>query len=129
VIKNLHKELSFLELVEARKAKGHEEYGVELDIGVIVDSAFYMDISWECMEELADAVVYLEFEQQKLLDRDSKQEFKRLGSLIKSLSSIAHSLEQYRERMNIKFPELLEETLEDEIRAGNLRKVRPSPVH
>ena len=126
MIKNLHKELSFLELVEARKAKGHEEYGVELDIGVIVDSAFYMDISWECMEELADAVVYLEFEQQKLLDRDSKQEFKRLGSLIKSLSSIAHSLEQYRERISIKFPELLEETLEDEIRAGNLRKVRSS---
>ena len=129
MIKNLHKELSFLELVEARKAKGHEEYGVELDIGVIVDSAFYMDISWECMEELADAVVYLEFEQQKLLDRDSKQEFKRLGSLIKSLSSIAHSLEQYRERVSIKFPELLEETLEDEIRAGNLRKVRSSSVH
>ena len=126
MIKNLHKELSFLELVEARKAKGHEEYGVELDIGVIVDSAFYMDISWECMEEIADAVVYLEFEQQKLANWDSKQEIKRLGSLIKSLASVAHSLEQYRERISIKYPELLEETLEDEIRAGHIRKVRSS---
>ena len=126
MIKNLHKELSFLELVEARKAKGHEEYGVELDIGVIVDSAFYMDISWECMEEIADAVVYLEFEQQKLANWDSKQEIKRLGSLIKSLASIAHSLEQYRERISVKYPELLEETLEDEIRAGHIRKVRSS---
>ena len=126
MIKNSHKELSFLELVEARKAMGHEEYGVELEIGVIVDSAFYMDISWECMEELADAVVYLDFEQQKLSDRDSRQEVKRLGSLIRSLVSIANSLDQYRERISHKFPELLEETLEDEIRAGTLRKVRPS---
>jgi len=126
VIKNLHKELSFLELIEARKAKGHEEYGVELDIGVIVDSAYYKDISWECIEEIADAVVYLEFEQQKLANWDSKQEIKRLGSLIKSLASVAHSLEQYRERISIKYPELLEETLEDEIRAGHIRKVRSS---
>ena len=124
--KNLHKELSFLELIEARKAKGHEEYGVELDIGVIVDSAYYKDISWECIEEIADAVVYLEFEQQKLANWDSKQEIKRLGSLIKSLASVAHSLEQYRERISIKYPELLEETLEDEIRAGHIRKVRSS---
>lgn len=126
MIKNLHKELSFLELIEARKAKGHEEYGVELDIGVIVDSAYYKDISWECIEEIADAVVYLEFEQQKLANWDSKQEIKRLGSLIKSLASVAHSLEQYRERISIKYPELLEETLEDEIRAGHIRKVRSS---
>ena len=124
MIKNLHKELSFLELIEARKAKGHEEYGVELDIGVIVDSAYYKDISWECIEEIADAVVYLEFEQQKLANWDSKQEIKRLGSLIKSLASVAHSLEQYRERISIKYPEFLEETLEDEIRAGHIRKVR-----
>ena len=126
MIKNLHKELSFLELIEARKAKGHEEYGVELDIGVIVDSAYYKDISWECIEEIADAVVYLEFEQQKLANWDSKQEIKRLGSLIKSLASVAHSLEQYRERISIKYPELLEETLEDDIRAGHIRKVRSS---
>ena len=52
------KDLSFEELIEYRKSLGYRVYGVELlDVGVIIDRAFYKDITWECIEELADACV------------------------------------------------------------------------
>ena len=120
------KDLTFEELIEHRRAQGHEEYGVELSIGIIVDRAYYKDISWECVEELADAIVYLEFENRKLQVLVDKQESRRIKSLIRSIYSIAHSLYGYRERVQDKHPELLKETLQDEIRAGNIREVRSS---
>ena len=66
------KSLSFEELIEYRKAIGYRVYGVKLDIGVIIDRAWYMDLTWECLEELADACVYLDFEVQKLRNREAK---------------------------------------------------------
>ena len=44
-------------------------------------------------------------------------------SMIGSLKATARELYFYRERMESKYPELLEETLEDEIRAGNISEV------
>tara|TARA_B100000749_G_C18160238_1_gene355548 strand:+ start:89 stop:472 length:384 start_codon:yes stop_codon:yes gene_type:complete len=118
------KDLTFEELVEYRRAKGHEEYGVELSIGVIVDRAYYKDISWECIEELADAIVYLEFEDQKLRDRSNRLDSRTINSLMKSINTIANSLYGYRRRIKNKYPEILEDTLEDEIRSGNIREIR-----
>ena len=117
------KSLTFDELIEYRKAIGYRVYGVKLDIGVIVDRAYYMDISWECMEELADACVYIEFEIDKLRHREAKLEARRLTGVIKSLHNAASTLYSYRERVENKFPELLKETLKDEIRAGTISEI------
>ena len=117
------KKLSFDELLEYRRAIGYRVYGVKHTSGVIIDRAVYMDISWECIEELADACVYLSFEEEKLRNKQSKFEARKIMSMIGSLKATARELYLYRERMESKYPELLEETLEDEIRAGNISEV------
>ena len=117
------KSLSFEELIEYRKAIGYRVYGVKLDIGVIVDRAWYMDLSWECLEELADACVYLEFETEKLRSREAKLEARRLDSVVRSIKSSAIILESYRERVSDRFPEVFKETLQDEIRTGTITEV------
>ncbi len=117
------RDLSFQELVEYRKAIGYRVYGVKLDIGVIVDRAWYMDLSWECMEELADACVYLEFEIQKLRNREAKLEARRLEGVVRSIKSTAGTLKNYRERVSDRFPEIFKETLQDEIRAGTISEI------
>lgn len=117
------KSLSFEELIEYRKAIGYRVYGVKLDIGVIVDRAWYMDLSWECLEELADACVYLEFETEKLRSREAKLEARRLDSVVRSIKSSANILESYRERVSDRFPEVFKETLQDEIRTGTITEV------
>ncbi len=115
--------LTFDELIEYRKAIGYRVYGVKLDIGIVVDRAYYMDISWECMEELADACVYIGFEIDKLRHREAKLEARRLVGVLRSLHNAASTLYSYRERMQNRFPELLKETLQDEIRAGTISEV------
>lgn len=117
------KELSFDELLEYRRSIGYRVYGVKHISGIIIDRASYMDISWECIEELADACVYLSFEEEKLRNRQFKFEARKILSMIGSLKNTAQELYYYRERMENKYPELLEETLEDEIRAGNISEV------
>ena len=117
------KELSFEELVEYRKAIGYRVYGVQLDIGVIVDRAWYMDLSWECLEELADACVYLDFEIQKLRNREAKLEASRLTSVVRSIKGTANTIKSYRERVSERFPEIFKETLQDEIRAGTISEI------
>ena len=115
--------LTFDELIEYRKAIGYRVYGVKLDIGVIIDRAWYMDLSWECMEELADACVYLDFEIQKLRNREAKLEARRLEGVVRSIKSSAGTLKHYRERVSDRFPEIFKETLQDEIRAGTISEV------
>ncbi len=117
------KDLSFEELIEYRKAIGYRVYGVKLDVGIIIDRAWYMDLSWECMEELADACVYLDFEVQKLRNREAKLEARRLESTIRSIKSSAAVLDSYRERVSDRFPEIFKETLQDEIRSGTISEI------
>ena len=117
------KSLSFEELIEYRKAIGYRVYGVKLDIGVIIDRAWYMDLTWECLEELADACVYLDFEVQKLRNREAKLEARRLDSMIRSIKNTASILRSYRERVSDRFPEIFKETLQDEIRAGTISEI------
>lgn len=114
---------SFDEVVEYRKGIGYEVYGVSTREGARIDRAWYMDLSWECIEELADAMVYLSFEVSKLDGVDSKIEMRRINSTCSQIRSAANSLWDYRERLKQKYPFLFKETLEDEIRAGNIREV------
>lgn len=117
------KSMNFDELVEYRKGIGYSVYGVELSYGIIVDSAYYKDVTWECIEELADAFVYLGFEREKLLNRSSKSNSRRIESIQNRIRDCVVFLNNYRETIKEKFPELLEDTLQDEIRAGTLREV------
>lgn len=117
------KSMNFDELVEYRKGIGYTVYGVELSYGIIVDSAYYKDVTWECIEELADAFVYLGFEREKLLNRSSKSNSRRIESIQNRIRDCVVFLNNYRETIKEKFPELLEDTLQDEIRAGTLREV------
>jgi hypothetical protein len=117
------KSMNFDELVEYRKGIGYSVYGVELSYGIIVDSAYYKDVTWECIEELADAFVYLGFEREKLLNRSSKSNSRRIESIQNRIRDCVVFINNYRETIKEKFPELLEDTLQDEIRAGTLREV------
>jgi len=121
------KDLSFEELIEYRKSLGYRVYGVELlDVGVIIDRAFYKDITWECIEELADACVYLGFEETKLRSLNANLEARRINTVVNSVKTAATILYEYRERVYERYPELFKESLEDEIRAGNISEVRSS---
>jgi|TARA_Y100000310_G_C20534568_1_gene740212 hypothetical protein len=117
------KSMNFEELVEYRKGIGYNVYGVELSYGIVVDSAFYKDVTWECIEELADAFVYLGFEREKLLNRSSKSYSRRIESIQNRIRDCVTFINSYRESVKEKYPELLEDTLEDEIRSGTLREV------
>ena len=117
------KSMNFDELVEYRKGIGYNVYGVELSYGIVVDSAFYKDVTWECIEELADAFVYLGFEREKLLNRSSKSYSRRIESIQNRIRDCVTFINSYRESVKEKYPELLEDTLEDEIRSGTLREV------
>ena len=117
------KSMNFDELVEYRRGIGYSVYGVELSYGIIVDSAYYKDVTWECIEELADAFVYLGFEREKLLNRSSKSNSRRIESIQNRIRDCVVFINNYRETIKEKFPELLEDTLQDEIRAGTLREV------
>ena len=117
------KSMNFDELVEYRKGIGYSVYGVELSYGIIVDSAYYKDVTWECIEELADAFVYLGFEREKLLNRSSKSNSRRIESIQNRIRDCVVFINNYRETIKEKFPELLEDTLQDEIRAGTISEV------
>jgi len=117
------KSMNFEELVEYRKGIGYNVYGVELSYGVIVDSAYYKDVTWECIEELADAFVYLDFEREKLINRSSKVNVRRIESIQNRVKDCVVFINNYRDLIKEKFPELLEDTLQDEIRTGTVREV------
>jgi hypothetical protein len=117
------KSMNFEELVEYRKGIGYTVYGVELSYGVIVDSAYYKDVTWECIEELADAFVYLDFEREKLINRSSKVNVRRIESIQSRIRDCVIFINTYRDVIKEKFPELLEDTLQDEIRTGAVREV------
>jgi hypothetical protein len=117
------KSMNFDELLEYRKGIGYTVYGVELSYGVIVDSAYYKDVTWECIEELADAFVYLDFEREKLINRSSKVNVRRIESIQSRIRDCVIFINTYREVIKEKFPELLEDTLQDEIRTGAVREV------
>ena len=117
------KSMNFDELLEYRKGIGYTVYGVELSYGVIVDSAYYKDVTWECIEELADAFVYLDFEREKLINRSSKVNVRRIESIQSRIRDCVIFINTYRDVIKEKFPELLEDTLQDEIRTGTVREV------
>ena len=117
------KSMNFDELVEYRKGIGYNVYGVELSYGIIVDSAYYKDVTWECIEELADAFVYLSFEREKLLNRSSKSNSRRIESIQNRIRDCVVFINNYREAVKEKYPELLEDTLEDEIRSGTISEI------
>ena len=84
------------------------------------------DITWECIEELADACVYLGFEETKLRSLNANLEARRINTVVNSIKTAATILYEYRERVYERYPELFKESLEDEIRAGNISEVRSS---
>ena len=97
---------SFEELITRRRNQGFEEYAILIG-GKRVDKAVFLDTSWETLEELADAVVYIRFEIAKVGTMDLKAECRRLRSLEKAILQLGRELFDYRERMSIKAPDLI----------------------
>lgn len=99
---------SFEALINQRRQAGFLKYAVTIR-GQKVDRALFMDTSWEALEELADAVVYLTFEVTKLESKGFRAEARRLTSLIKALESQGEALFAYRGRLRELAPDLLKE--------------------
>jgi len=87
--------MEFSELVELRRSQGFEEHAIELD-GVKVDGALFRDTVWPAIRHIADAVVYLHFEETKAYSRGSRAEGRKLKSLALSLGQVGSELFSYR---------------------------------
>lgn len=95
------------ELVAKRKAWGFSQYAIEVR-GIKVDKALFMDTSWESLEEIADSIIYLEFELDKLDSQELRMEAIRIRAMIKVAYRLMHDLFAYRERVKVSCPDLLE---------------------
>ncbi len=89
---------TFDELVQRRREAGFEKYAIMVE-GQAVDKAVFMDTSWETVEEIADAIVYLRFEGAKVGSAGLKQEQNRIEAWIRSLLLLGSDVYSYRQRM------------------------------
>ena len=106
---------TFDELVKARRAFGWEEYSIVVG-GFRVDKAVFMDVSAEALEEVADLVVYLRFELEKVETKNLKGPARTLRGFLRTAESLGELLFKYRDTVRVRAPELLEaqEFSEDE---------------
>ncbi len=112
-IKNQEVALSeFGNLCLRRKRVGFEEYAI-IHHGERVDRALFIDTSWESLEELADAHIYLDFEIQKLESKGLRLEARRLEALKRTVRRVAEDLLKYRERAEASCPDLLRNCLSE----------------
>lgn len=95
------------DLVRKRKSWGFFQYAIKVN-DVMVDQAIFKDTSWETLEELADAAVYLEFELDKLESKDFRMEARRVQAMRRVVYRLMSDLFSYRERVKISSPDLLE---------------------
>lgn len=98
---------TFSDLTTARRNWGFDTYGITVR-GQKVDKAIFLDTSWEGVEEIADAVVYLRFEITKLTSKGLLREKKRLENLVLVLTRVGNELFQYRKRLETLSPDLLQ---------------------
>jgi len=89
---------TFYDLVQRRREAGFVKYAILVD-GQEVDKAVFMDTSWETVEEVADAIVYLRFESAKVGSAGLKQEQNRIEAWIRSLLLLGSDIYSYRCRM------------------------------
>jgi hypothetical protein len=109
----------FKTLVDERRAWGAYVHLLDLE-GEKVEKADFLDTSWETLEELADARIYLSFEETKLRVRESRAEARKVASWIRIIDNLAAEVYKYRNRVNEKFPELFENRVpEDEVRSDS----------
>lgn len=104
---------TFGDLVCSRREIGFEQYAILVD-GEKTDRAFYVDTSWETLEELADGYIYSSFEIVKLESRGLRMEARRMRALRRTLQRLGDDLIAYRERVSVSAPELLESSLPGE---------------
>ncbi len=96
----------FETLIVRRRRQGFEIYAT-LFGDKMVDRAVFLDTSWEALEELADAVVYMRFEIAKVGTEGLKNERIRLKAIERAILQLGSELFAYRERIRTKSPDLL----------------------